>query len=202
MKGFDPGYPSYRSNLDAVEGEGHGRHAVRGFESFAVSVEVRLMTRLFEDRGLLCRKVRSCGCSSHRLMTPVGLNLVDGCCESFEVEENLEEEIDPERNHLGREKSQGQSGKRVVATAPGDRNCGYWADMDGLGHDLCFSLDRGLTLGPSVSPCHGDHGLGQRSTGLSTPDSYGTQPCKRRQRHLVQSGEVENVSEASPWKRP
>lgn len=198
MKGFDPGYPSYQSNLDAVEGERHDRRAVRDFESFAVSVEGRLMTRLFEGRGLLCRKVRSCGCSSHRLMTPVGSNLVDGCCGSFEVEENLEEEIDPEQNHLGREKSQGQSGTRVVATAPGDRNCGYWADMDGLGHDLCFSLDRGLTLGPFVSPCHGDHGLGQRSTGLSTPDSYGAQPCKRRQRHLVQSGKVDNVSEAGP----
>lgn len=135
-------------------------------------------------------------------MTQVGLNLVDGCCEILEVEENLDEEIDPERNHLGREKSQGQSGTRVVATARGDRNCGYWADMDGLGHGLCFSLDRGLTLDLSVSPCHGDHGLGQHSTGLSTPDSYGTQPCERRQRHLVQSGEMENVSEASPWKKP
>lgn len=58
-------------------------------------------------------------------MTQVGLNLVDGCCEILEVEENLDEEIDPERNHLGREKSQGQSGTRVVATARGDRNCGY-----------------------------------------------------------------------------
>lgn len=133
-------------------------------------------------------------------MTQVGLNLVDGCCESFEAEENLEEEIDPERNHLCREKSQGQSGTRVVATAPGDRNCGYWADMDGLGHDLYFSLDRGLTLDLSVSPCHGDHDLGQHSTVLSTPDSFGTQPYQRRQRHLVQSEKVENVSKASPGK--
>lgn len=130
------------------------------------------------------------------------MNLVDGHYGSSEVEENPEEEIDPERNHLGREKSQGQSGTRVVATAPNDRNYGYWADMDGLGRDLCFSLDRGLTLDLSVSPCHGDHGPGRHSTGLSTPDSYGTQPCRRRQRHLVQSGEVENVSKASRWKKP
>lgn len=99
MRGFDPGYPNYRSNLDAGEGEGHDRHAVMGFESFAVSVEVRLLTRLFEDRGLLCQKIQKYGHSSHRLVSLVGLDLVDGCCESYEVEENLEEEIDLERNH-------------------------------------------------------------------------------------------------------
>ncbi|KAJ5512211.1 hypothetical protein N7463_001763 [Penicillium fimorum] len=187
-KGFDPVLRRDWGNLNAAEEEGYGGYAVRGFESFVALVEVQLVTRLFEDRGLLYRKVRKGERSSCRLMTRVALTLVDGCCEILGVEENLDGDIDPVRNHLGREKSQGQSGTRVVATAPGDRNCGYWADMDGLGHDLCFCLDRGLTLALSVSPCHGDHGLGQHSTGLSTPDSYGAPPCKRRQRHLVQSG--------------
>lgn len=124
------------------------------------------------------------------------LCLVDDRCGSLKVGES-HGETGLEQNHLGREKSQGQSGTRVVASARGDQDCGYWADTDGRDHDLCFSLDRGLTLDLCVSPYHGDHGLGQHSTGLSTPDSYGTQPCRLRQRHLVQSGEVRYVNEAS-----
>ena len=97
------------------------------------------------------------------------------------------------QNHQGREKGQGQSGTRAVATVRVGQNCGYWADMGDLDHALYLFLDHGLTLDLCAGPRHGDRGLGQRSTGLST-DSYGTQPCELRQRHLVQIKTIEKVN--------
>lgn len=86
-------------------------------------------------------------------------------------------EIDPKRKHRGREMNQGQSGTRVrVATVQGGRNDGRWAGSDALVRDSCSCPDLDSTLDLCACPCHGVRDLGWRSTGLSTQDSYGTQP--------------------------
>lgn len=159
-----------------------------------------LVTRLCETRVPLYRRMQKDSHSNH-LHLQVGSNLTGGCCGNSEVQGSLGDEIDQERNRLVREKSQVQSGTRAVATVLGDRNCGCWADVDDLYHDLCLCLDRGQSLDLYVGHCRGDHARGQRSTDLSAPDSYGTQPCGRRQRHLVRT-EVEVCAKGeSPWEK-
>lgn len=92
--------------------------------------------------------------------------------------ENHDEEMDPEGSLLNYEMGQGRSGRLVmVATDWNSRNCGrsvadgVHLDRDG---DSCPCLD--LTLDLCEGPCPGGHGLGRRSSGLSEPDSYGSQP--------------------------
>ena len=202
MKGFGLFPPRAWERLDVAEAGGHGVHAEKDFESFVVLTEDRLVTRLCETRGVLYRRTQKDGRSNHLPMIWVGSNLCGDCCGNSEVQGKPEDEVALKQNHLGREKRQGQSGTRAVATVPGDRNCGYLADADDLGHDLYLCLDHGLILDLCVSPRREDHALGQHSTGLSTPDSYGTQPFRLRQRHLVRTKKRGCVKGANPWKKP
>lgn len=92
--------------------------------------------------------------------------------------ENLEEEIRPQGSHSMGGMGQGRSGTRVVvATCWDSRNGGHLPATDGLldhDSDFCPGLDSILDL--CDGPCPGGHGLDRRSSGLSAPDSYETQP--------------------------
>lgn len=108
--------------------------------------------------------------------------------------ENRGEEIGSRGNRPSRETDQAQIGTRgrEVATCR-DRNGGRWAGKGVHGHgDSDPEHDWSLDL----CACPGredreDHAGRSRSTGLSAPDSYGTQPCERCQPHLADEENVE-----------
>lgn len=158
------------------------------------------MTGLSGNCGLLClAEARMNRRSNHLLTMEVDYGLIVGSPEISRAkgQENREAAIDPKQDQPNREMNQGPSERRArVATVRGDRNDGRWVGDDGLAHEIGSVLpDHDMTLDLCASPYHGDRGLGQRSTGLSTPDSYGTQPCKLRQRHLAQARKVKMTGE-------
>jgi hypothetical protein len=98
---------------------------------------------------------------------------------------NHAEEIDPEESRSECEMGQGRSGRRVMVAIDWDsQNGGHLVATGGhLDHDSDFCPDLDWILDLCDGPCPGDHGLDRRSSGLSAPDSYGTQPLYLRQRH-------------------
>jgi hypothetical protein len=108
--------------------------------------------------------------------------------------ENRGEEIGSRGNRPSRETDQAQIGTRGrgVATCRG-RNAGRWTGKGVHGHG---DSDPGHDWSLDLCACPGredreDHAGRWRSTGLSAPDSYGTQPCKRCQPHLADEKNVE-----------
>jgi hypothetical protein len=118
------------------------------------------------------------GCSSSRRTKKVDDDLIVGYRESSKKGRGNHEEIDPEGSHLKCEMNQGRSGTRVmVATCWDSRNGGHLVAAGGLlDHDGDFCPGRDSILDLCDGPYPGGRCLDRRSSDLSEPDSYGTQP--------------------------
>ncbi|KAJ5832007.1 hypothetical protein N7474_000318 [Penicillium riverlandense] len=170
---------------DDEEQMGDGREE-KDFESFCVWMEVEMVTRLFVGPRCPCLVGgRIDGCSESRLQQT---GVVEGSgvdragAQRVTDPETRGEEIGSRGNRPSRETNQAQIGTRGRGGVHGH------GDSD-PGHD--WSLDLCACPGREDREDREDHAGRWRSTGLSAPDSYGTQPCKRCQPHLADEENVE-----------
>ena len=162
-------------------------HAVEGHEEtdcgfFCVCLGDQMVTRLDGSLDCLCQKAPG---DSDRWMTGVedGWD-VRGRGSSVKGLANRVEGNDLEQSHRGREMTRAPDVTRVeVAIVRNDQSYGRYGDDD-HGLDGVAFPDRDETRDLCAGLYHGDRDPGRHSTGLSTPDSFGIQPWRRRQRHL------------------
>ncbi|KAF3395876.1 hypothetical protein F1880_007029 [Penicillium rolfsii] len=165
--------------MNGVEGKEVFDHEEMDCGFFCACMAARMVSRRAGNFQYPYPHPQMDGCSSNHRTRKFDEDLgVDYRESSRKGLENHEGEIDPAGGHLRCEMCQGRGGTRVmVATLWDSRNDGHLGATGGhLDHDADFCPGRDSILDLCDGPYPGGHCLDRRSSDLSEPDSYGTQP--------------------------